>query len=102
MQCKNRKISNILSVLQTLKRELQQTTNYVERIVTLQNSAVILNMMIGYKSLGTEIDRSLSISDNLSYQRINALSKRIQKLLSEKIRRLKATDYSYTTTKPQK
>ena len=91
MNSNNQRIKKSYAVLQTLKQELEQTTNYVQRIIALQNIATILKMLTEYRVLGEEIERNLSISGNFSDRRITAYNMRIKTLLSEKILSMEAT-----------
>jgi hypothetical protein len=89
MYCKNQKIKHIYAVLQTIKLELEQASNYVERIFALQNSAAILKMVTGYHALGKKIELHLMVPQNLSHGRISAYHAQIQTLVGGKIHRLK-------------
>ena len=99
MNCNNHRIGNIYTVLHTVTQQLEQTTNYVERIFALQNTAVILKMLTDYRVIGEEIERELSIPKNFSNRRITAYNTRIKTLLSENIRNMETTVRWYSTLK---
>ena len=58
-------------VLKAAQQELEHTSNYVERIIALQNTAEILKMLTAYRSLGEEIEHTLSVSGNINNQLIS-------------------------------
>ena len=77
--------TSVCIVLQAAKQELEHTTNYVERIVALKNIAEILQMLTAYKDLGEEIEQTLMISANVSYQNISSYANQIKSLLAQQI-----------------
>ena len=81
----SRNFDNVCVVLRAAKQELEKTTNYVQKIIALNNIAQILKMLTDYQNLGEEIEDSLSIPDNVNSRDISAYAARIQILLTEQI-----------------
>ncbi|KPJ96520.1 MAG: hypothetical protein AMJ53_00595 [Gammaproteobacteria bacterium SG8_11] len=76
---------SVCIVLRAAQRELEHTSNYVERIVALRNTADILKMLTDYTNLGEQIEHSLRMPDNVSNQKILAYTVKLKTLLAEQI-----------------
>lgn len=88
MQYRNMDCENVCIVLQAAINELEEATNYVERIVALKSIAEILKLLTDYKDLGEEIERNLAIADNVSNHKISRYSGRIKVFLTQQINKL--------------
>jgi hypothetical protein len=72
-------------VLHAAMRELEKSTNYVERIVALKNTSEILKLLTQFKGLGEEIEQNLAMPFNVSNQNISNYTKKISELLAQQI-----------------
>jgi len=84
---------SVCIVLQAAKQELEHTTNYVERIVALKNTAEILKMLTDFRELGDEIERNLLISANVNNRSISTYINRIKSLLSQQIHNMESLSF---------
>jgi len=79
---------SICIVLKEAQKELQQSANYVERIVALQNTARILKMLTDYRDLGEEIEHALSASNNMGNRNISSYVTLVEAQLNEQIQNM--------------
>ncbi len=76
---------NVCVVLRAAIQELEHSTNYVERIIALQNTAKILKMLTAFRGLGEEIEHKLAISGNINNQQITSYVAVLDSQLKEQI-----------------
>jgi flagellar biosynthesis chaperone FliJ len=77
-------------VLKAAQQELEHTSNYVERISALQNTAEILKMLTAYRSLGEEIEHTLSVSGNINNQLISQYVRQLNMHLKDQIQNMES------------
>lgn len=93
MNYRKRDSKSVCIVLAAAQQELECTTNYVERIIALQNIAKILKMLTDFRDLGEEIEQTLSISDNINNQCISSYVTLVEAHLKEQIQNMEIAQY---------
>ena len=79
---------SICIVLKEAQKELQQSANYVEKIVALQNTARILKLLTDYRDLGEEIEHALSAYNNMNNHNISSYVILVEAQLNEQIQNM--------------
>jgi bacterioferritin (cytochrome b1) len=85
MKYDSQSLKSVRVVLRVARQELEHSTNYVERIVALKNTAEILKMLTQFKGLGEEIEQKLTMPFNVSNQKLSNYAKKISELLAQQI-----------------
>lgn len=91
MKYHSRDSKNVCIVLKAAQQELESSSNYVERIIALQNTAEILKMLTDYKNLGEEIEHTLSLPGNINNQHVSHYVALVKLQLQEQIQNMEST-----------